>query len=107
MKPQFFHPFHKDQFLNSAAVLATFCASCLGAEDLGHSTMRSPLIEAAHKLKPIRLPEGSGADAGAGGGVETLARHLTLFDLLCIGIGGTLGTGVFALCGVIANEYAG
>ena len=36
-----------------------------------------------------------------------LSRHLTLFDLLCIGIGGTVGTGIFAICGVIASEYAG
>ena len=35
-----------------------------------------------------------------------LTRHLTLFDLLCIGIGGTVGSGVFVLCGHIANGCA-
>nr|CCA23018.1 Amino AcidPolyamineOrganocation (APC) Family putati [Albugo laibachii Nc14] len=36
-----------------------------------------------------------------------LARTLGLFDLLMIGIGGTVGTGVFATAGVIAHTYAG
>jgi len=36
-----------------------------------------------------------------------LERHLGLFDLLCLGIGGTIGSGVFVLCGLIAHEYAG
>lgn len=36
-----------------------------------------------------------------------LERHLSIFDLLCIGIGGTVGSGVFVLCGLIANKYAG
>lgn len=38
---------------------------------------------------------------------EVLERTLTLTDLLCIGIGGTVGSGVFVLTGLIANEYAG
>jgi APA family basic amino acid/polyamine antiporter len=32
---------------------------------------------------------------------------MSLFDLLCIGIGGTVGSGVFVLSGLIAREYAG
>merc|ERR1712166_597225 len=36
-----------------------------------------------------------------------LTRQLGLFDLLMIGIGGTVGTGVFALAGLIAHEDAG
>lgn len=43
------------------------------------------------------------------GELETaqLVRELELFDLLMIGIGGTVGTGVFALAGLIAHQYAG
>ncbi len=38
---------------------------------------------------------------------EKLERHLSLFDLICIGVGGTVGSGVFVLTGLIANGYAG
>ena len=38
---------------------------------------------------------------------EILERTLTLTDLLAIGIGGTVGSGVFVLTGLIAHEYAG
>jgi len=34
-------------------------------------------------------------------------RHLTLFDLVSIGVGGTIGSGIFVLNGLIANSYAG
>lgn len=36
-----------------------------------------------------------------------MERHLTLFDLTSIGIGGTIGSGIFVLCGLIAHSYAG
>jgi amino acid transporter len=36
-----------------------------------------------------------------------LHRHLTLFDLVCVGVGGTVGSGIFVLCGLIAHDYAG
>ena len=35
------------------------------------------------------------------------ARHLTLFDLVCIGIGSTVGSGIFVLSGLIAKDMAG
>ena len=34
-------------------------------------------------------------------------RHLTLFDLITIGVGGTVGSGIFVLCGFVARNYAG
>jgi hypothetical protein len=34
-------------------------------------------------------------------------RHLSLFDLVSIGVGGTIGSGIFVLNGLIANSYAG
>jgi len=36
-----------------------------------------------------------------------LERNLSLIDLLAIGIGGTVGSGVFVLTGLIARDYAG
>ena len=38
---------------------------------------------------------------------ERLSRSLTLFDLICVGVGGTLGSGIFVLTGLISREYAG
>ena len=37
----------------------------------------------------------------------SMARSLTLFDLIRIGVGGTVGSGIFVLTGLIAREYAG
>ena len=44
---------------------------------------------------------------GEAGAQTHLARHLTLFDLICIGVGATIGSGVFVLCGLVAHSYAG
>ena len=44
---------------------------------------------------------------GGGGGHHPLRRHLTLTDLLSVGVGGTVGSGIFVLCGAIARDYAG
>ena len=38
---------------------------------------------------------------------RALERHLSLFDLVSIGVGGTIGSGIFVLCGLIANQYSG
>ena len=39
--------------------------------------------------------------------IRSIQRHLSLFDLVSIGVGGTIGSGIFVLCGSIANKYAG
>jgi len=36
-----------------------------------------------------------------------LHRHLSLFDLTCLGVGATIGSGVFVLTGLIAHSQAG
>jgi len=36
-----------------------------------------------------------------------IERYLTLFDLISIGVGGTIGSGIFVLNGFIAHNYAG
>jgi APA family basic amino acid/polyamine antiporter len=38
---------------------------------------------------------------------KSLERHLDLIDLTLIGIGSTIGSGLFVLCGLVANQYAG
>ena len=42
-----------------------------------------------------------------GHSTHQLERHLSLFDLVCIGIGATVGSGVFVLIGLIAHTQAG
>lgn len=42
-----------------------------------------------------------------GAGEREMERTLGLFDLIMIGIGGTVGSGVFATAGLIASAYAG
>jgi amino acid transporter len=37
----------------------------------------------------------------------TAHRHLSLFDLVSVGVGGTVGSGIFVLAGLIAHHYAG
>ncbi|CAN0523263.1 unnamed protein product, partial [Ectocarpus sp. 12 AP-2014] len=38
---------------------------------------------------------------------DPLVRHLTLFDLIVIGVAGTVGSGIFAIVGLIGSTYAG
>lgn len=38
---------------------------------------------------------------------QTIKRTYTLFDLICLGVGGTIGSGVFVLTGIVANTDAG
>ena len=38
---------------------------------------------------------------------DLIERHLTVFDLVSIGVGGTIGSGIFVLCGFIAHQFAG
>jgi len=38
---------------------------------------------------------------------KSLERHMSLTDLVLVGIGSTVGSGLFVLCGLVANQYAG
>ena len=38
---------------------------------------------------------------------NNLQRTYSLFDLICVGVGGTVGSGIFVLTGLIARQYAG
>jgi basic amino acid/polyamine antiporter, APA family len=38
---------------------------------------------------------------------QEVSRTYSLFDLICLGVGGTVGSGVFVLTGIVANTDAG
>ena len=38
---------------------------------------------------------------------QQIRRHLTLLDLISVGVGGTIGSGIFVLAGFIAHNYSG
>lgn len=40
-------------------------------------------------------------------GHRSMERHLTLLDLVAIGVGGTVGSGLFVLAGLVSHQYAG
>lgn len=62
--------------------------------------------QAAWRTKPLAVAKAASMPSEEPS-ANQLQRHLTLVDLLCIGIGGTVGTGIFALCGAIAANYGG
>jgi APA family basic amino acid/polyamine antiporter len=45
--------------------------------------------------------------SGTGPHAEAPMRHMSLFDLIAFGVGCTIGSGVFVLAGVAANQHAG
>jgi len=62
------------------------------------------------KLERMGVSEQSPLIGGSNGhrdDHEELHRHLSLFDLVCIGVGATVGSGVFVLIGLIAHTSAG
>jgi amino acid transporter len=68
--------------------------------------IRKPL----HVVYEQEAAGGSGGPStGAGSSTATNypARHLSLYDLLAIGVGGTVGSGIFVLTGQIAANSAG
>jgi APA family basic amino acid/polyamine antiporter len=65
-------------------------------------------LHVAFWKKPLHFIAAEDAHGGGGGtGEREMERTLGLFDLIMIGIGGTVGSGVFATAGLIASAYAG
>lgn len=91
-----------------AAISASFRKKPMAVATLdlhsGHDLAQDHDHDHVQDQEHRRLLESPPQSPGAAHG---LRRHLGLLDLLCIGIGGTVGTGIFALCGYIAAEFAG
>ena len=90
------------QRLLSSSELATYTSF--------DNLQQSQEIKSQHKPNPwLRKPLWAVSDEGPEDeqNFPSLHRHLTLFDLISIGVGATIGSGVFVLCGLIAHDYAG
>jgi amino acid transporter len=73
-----------------------------------HSSTGSDASHASHQHSPpITSHPFETAETDTSAESDGLERHLTLFDLTSIGVGGTVGSGIFVLTGQIAHEYAG
>uniref|UniRef100_A0AAV1TZI9 Cationic amino acid transporter C-terminal domain-containing protein n=1 Tax=Peronospora matthiolae TaxID=2874970 RepID=A0AAV1TZI9_9STRA len=57
--------------------------------------------------KPLRPASPLPTDDASSTPTVEMRRTLGLFDLIMVGIGGTVGSGVFAVAGLIASRYAG
>jgi len=74
------------------------------------SELRRPFLRRVLPQTESNCTENSVSDygtVGLGGPADTLTRHLTLMDLVAIGIGGTIGSGLFVLAGLVSHQYAG
>lgn len=70
-----------------------------------HSTGSEGLSSSSACL--LSSNSGGDEDLSEATSVKSLDRHLTLFDLISIGVAATVGSGIFVLCGLIAHDYAG
>ncbi|KAK6918645.1 Cationic amino acid transporter, C-terminal [Dillenia turbinata] len=59
----------------------------------------SNFLSSARRVKPLISPSSSEAH-----GSKTLVRHLNLFDLILIGVGASIGAGIFVVTGTVARE---
>uniref|UniRef100_I1QUU7 Cationic amino acid transporter C-terminal domain-containing protein n=1 Tax=Oryza glaberrima TaxID=4538 RepID=I1QUU7_ORYGL len=77
-------------------------ATRLSLQDLQCLVRRKPACSAADRA------ESSAAGAPAGGGKgRHLAKALSVPDLIAIGVGSTIGAGIYVLVGTVAREHAG
>ncbi|KAL9182609.1 hypothetical protein ACHAXT_013261 [Thalassiosira profunda] len=63
------------------------------------SSNATPVTEQDEQSKHLHAPPVASANQ--------VHRHLTLPDLIAVGVGGTLGTGIFVLSSLLASSYAG
>ncbi|KAL3671987.1 hypothetical protein V7S43_002652 [Phytophthora oleae] len=69
-------------------------------EKTGPTNATAPLLERMMRRKPMQVIQ---AEENS----QDLPRSLSLFDLICIGIGGTVGSGIFSTAASIVSDTAG
>lgn len=71
------------------------------------SATSNPLRSSPWKRKPLEVVYDQEGHQQGGVASVPLPRHLSVWDLIGIGVGGTVGSGIFVLTGQIASEYSG
>ncbi|CAB9516174.1 affinity cationic amino acid transporter 1 [Seminavis robusta] len=71
-----------------------------------HAPFATP-IPPWRRKKPLWVVQREIEQQSSNSTSTSVQRHLTVWDLVSVGVGGTIGSGIFVLCGYIAHNYAG
>ncbi|KAG2537934.1 cationic amino acid transporter 3, mitochondrial-like isoform X2 [Panicum virgatum] len=66
-----------------------------------------PDLQCLVRRKPAATSSAGRAEAADGGGGQHLAKTLTIPHLAAIGVGSTIGAGIYVLVGTVAREHTG
>lgn len=83
---------------NSKLQLVSYCHAII-MQSAGYGS----LSNSGECNVPREHSNGLGIDAPHEHSNNELHRHLSLFDLVCVGVGATIGSGVFVLIGLIGE----
>ena len=68
---------------------------------------KKPLWVVMREIEYSHNPHQASPSSSPGHQQQRIQRHLSLLDLISVGVGGTIGSGIFVLAGFIAHNYAG
>ncbi|KAL3943493.1 MAG: hypothetical protein SGBAC_002458 [Bacillariaceae sp.] len=71
------------------------------------TSLRNQIQKNGRNSTCSQIYESFDCDASSVTSSRSLERHMSLTDLVLVGIGSTIGSGLFVLCGLVANQYAG
>ena len=90
----------QNQTKGSSTSIGAYGSTTSAADSVGSSNKDPPSCTSNPNHAPLAPLEQSNAETH-------IHRHLTLLDLVAVGVGGTLGTGIFVLCPLLTSSHAG